>query len=127
MYVIYLFQKSPRKRKYDSDSRNLQDVRSKLSRKHLKSYTSPVCFIEDLKYVLNIQLIQVKALPYCETSFMGIGFLKLVLPRDRVKNVEKSRETVIRIEYYSILTPYYRLSRLQMQSGTQKINKLNEI
>ena len=24
-------------------------------------------------------------------------------------------------------TPYYRLSRLQMQSGTQKINKLNEI
>ena len=27
-------------------------------------------------------------------------------------------------DYY---TPYYRLSRLQMQSGTQKINKLNEI
>ena len=26
-----------------------------------------------------------------------------------------------------IFTPYYRLSRLQMQSGTQKINKLNEI
>ena len=24
-------------------------------------------------------------------------------------------------------TPYYRLSRQQMQSGTQKINKLNEI
>ena len=27
----------------------------------------------------------------------------------------------------SIRTPYYRLSRLQMSSGTQKENKLNEI
>ena len=28
---------------------------------------------------------------------------------------------------FSYITPYYRLSRLQMSSGTQKINKLNEI